>query len=42
MFEHRAIVPPGAGDPPFCTCGVVGGNGITRPCGCPFLLITTA
>jgi len=31
MFEHRAIVPPGAGDPPFCTCGVVGGNGITRP-----------
>jgi len=28
---HRYTVPLGAGSPPFCSRGVVGGNGINRP-----------
>jgi hypothetical protein len=27
---HQPIVPMGAGDPPRCTCGVIGGNGTNR------------
>jgi len=29
--DHQPIVPPSGGIPPYCTCGVVGGDGITRP-----------
>ncbi len=28
---HDYTVPLGAGSPPFCSCGVVGGNGVNRP-----------
>lgn len=29
--DHQPIVPMAGGVPPRCTCGYVGGNGITRP-----------
>jgi hypothetical protein len=29
--NHRITVPQHAGFPPYCSCGVVGGNGIDRP-----------
>lgn len=29
--DHQPIVPLAGGVPPYCTCGFVGGNGITRP-----------
>jgi hypothetical protein len=28
---HIITVPFAGGVPPFCSCGVVGGNGITKP-----------
>lgn len=29
--DHQPRVPMAAGVPPYCTCGVVGGNGIDSP-----------
>lgn len=29
--NHQITVPPIAGLPPFCSCGVVGGNGTDAP-----------
>lgn len=26
--DHRITVPPFAGHPPYCSCGVVGGRGV--------------
>lgn len=29
--DHQPRVPTAGGVPPYCSCGVVGGNGIDRP-----------
>jgi hypothetical protein len=29
--DHQPRVPMAGGVPPYCSCGVVGGNGIDRP-----------
>jgi hypothetical protein len=35
--DHQPVVPPWAG-PPWCTCGVRGGNGTTRKGDRPLLI----